>query len=808
MTRRPRVCLLTNEVYPARPGGIGRLMHNFAIQNRDAGQPADLHFLVHGAAPGEIAALEAHFGDAATFHTCPDLGSSADPLARILAGDRIYPADMAPHYRTAYACHLGLLSAEAQSGGPFDYVEIPDLAGWGHAILAARDAGLAHQGSRIVCRLHSSQGMITRAERYSHHPSAWFGAAFDMERHCIAHADLIVGHVASVITANADHYGLGPDWLARTRCDFPPILLDGDTPPPEDTTTPDFAFSSRLQPFKRPDVFIRAAVLFFERNPDYAGRAVVMSYGWDEVYIDGLRALVPDSLGDKVVFQMDYTPAERDALLARSICVIPSNYESLCLFAFEAAQMQRPIILARDCVAFGQSDRWRDRENCLMFDGSFMDLARAMERAVTWRPETFADATPDAPYWDNLPDPPAPRPAPDAPIPVLCYGVRSRHQINALLLRHQTAGLGTHPLHIVVPNHLSDVKGSGAVTIHPASGPDPDGGQIAAIAAGLGAAHVALVCGDHEVSRAFLDMAAGVVAAMRDVALVSSHVRVIDPGDTAAPAITLATGDGACLALQENSVAPAAAVVSVAALAHVDPAAGDYWFDVLARRLALDGARIVIAPAPMIEVQADTPARRNSAQLSAGVADEAGMVAGLPGRMLGLRLHLPRTEVRDTRDTVIGIPEFYHARLVWPDPNPRDFELVGLRTHLGGLLTHPTHGGLITAAALEVVVPEGTRSLWVDVANASDQNGGVCFAVAVAQDVPGPDAFQAMQDGTTPEGLWLTPWIDVPPGRVAQRDFDLPAGVGGRILLLCKLPDYVDSDAYCWAIWKRVELRR
>lgn len=808
-----RVCLLTNEVYPAQKGGIGRLMHNFCLQNTELGRPVDLHILLHGIGAEEFGHLRAHFAGHATLHRCPDLGELGDDMSRAFAADRVHHRDYAAHYRTAWACHQGLLKAEAASGGPFDVVEIPDFGGWGHAILAARNAGLAHRGSFIACRLHSSQGMITRAEPYSHQPSLWFGALFDMERTCIAGADLIVGHVPAVIDANAAHYGFGPDWRARTVAEFPPILLDA--PPPAEGAepeAPDFVFSSRLQPFKRPELFVRAAILFFERRPDYPGRALLLSYGWDEDYILWLKDQVPNALRDKVVFRDTYTAAERDAILSRAVIVIPSNYESLCLFAFEAAQMGRPVILARDCVAFGASDRWRDDHNCLMFDGSFADLADAMARAADgWRPRGQANAAADAPYWT---DPrrvaarkasPAPFPG---PVPILCHGVDSAHALNTLVLRHRTSALRDHPTHVIVPRDL--VRPDAAnLHFHAASGILPDPAEIAHIALSLDAPHILMMRADVELHPSFPAAAAHALAHDPNLRLVSTHLVVRNPSTPAEFGIRLATGDAATVAMQENAVAAPVALVATEAIRRFgfDSMARDLWWEAFTRRLALSGAPVLVLPAVLAEVPGSELAVPDDTRVSAGIADEAGRAAGLRPRLLGQRMGGARRQ-RGEATATFGLRELYRASLAWPQPNPRDFELVGIRSHLGGLLTHPVNGRRITAANLNALVPAPIRAVRVSLLNASDLNDGVEMALALAEQPLDEAGFRALERNEAVSGLHLSEWQSLAPGEGAERELPMPVDRPCRLYLFSRLPSHSDSDAYGWAIWKSVEFLR
>ncbi|MEO8881819.1 MAG: hypothetical protein ABI377_00080, partial [Devosia sp.] len=67
---------MTNEIYPVHPGGVGRLMYNFAVNNLEAQTPVDLHYLL----PREVGAHEdvirQTYANLATVHFCSaDLAS-------------------------------------------------------------------------------------------------------------------------------------------------------------------------------------------------------------------------------------------------------------------------------------------------------------------------------------------------------------------------------------------------------------------------------------------------------------------------------------------------------------------------------------------------------------------------------------------------------------------------------------------------------------------------------------------------------------------------------------------------------------
>ena len=81
------LCLVTNELYPLSAGGIGRLMYNFAVQNRDSGGPVNLHFLV----PVELLRkndnqrkAEEAYADLAQIHVAPDLNQSQTVINKLM----------------------------------------------------------------------------------------------------------------------------------------------------------------------------------------------------------------------------------------------------------------------------------------------------------------------------------------------------------------------------------------------------------------------------------------------------------------------------------------------------------------------------------------------------------------------------------------------------------------------------------------------------------------------------------------------------------------------------------------------------
>jgi glycosyltransferase involved in cell wall biosynthesis len=381
------ICFITNELHPFAPGGIGRLMYNFAVQNRDRKtNRRNFYFLISSLDLPNYEMLAEYFEehDLGTVIATPTefsyLGEQESRLFHCIPNEYSGPSFV----RKSIEYYNGLLYLEARYGIQLDLIEFPDYGGLGFATLAAKHAGLAFRNTMITVRLHSTGGIIHDAEPFYHRKGKGELSFFELERQCLEQAELVVSHLPVITTANQNFYSFKSTWQKKVIHEFPPIFLEGDEifDSKADEATRDFIFSSRLQPFKRPDLFIKAAVIFLDCNPIYEGRFYVVSYGWDKAYINWLQNLVPKQYKDCIHFIFNAEASLRNKLLQNSIVVIPSNYESLCLFAYESALRGNKLILNRQCLAFGEAPYWQEGENCLKFDGTADDLARAYERAL------------------------------------------------------------------------------------------------------------------------------------------------------------------------------------------------------------------------------------------------------------------------------------------------------------------------------------------------------------------------------------------------------------------------------------------
>lgn len=825
---KPAICFVTNELYPLGPGGIGRMLYNFARYNEMMGFPAEIHFLVPpellSSRPDAAMLLSGTFDGVAQVHVCPALGSRPDLMAQLLARAESHPWTLEWYQANSYRYYQGLLAAERKRGAPFDIIEFPDFGGWAVASIEAKRAGLAFSRTLIAARIHSTQGVLYRAERFHHHPGHSLGIFFDAERHLLAHADLIVAHERSVLALNEAHYGLAERWRGRSQLEFPPILLDnGDRSVTIEPAPVDFIFSSRLQPCKRPDLFIRAAILFLERHPDHPGSFRLVSYGWDEAYIAGLRALVPDALKDRIVFLFGASAAERESHLARSIVVVPSDYESLCLFAFEASTMGCRVILNGRCPAFGPTSRWRDEENCLLFDGSVEGLADAMEKALEWRPSAPVSVTPDTPYWLRPEAWPArrnPATAKERPgVTVVCHGIRSPAEFE----RHFDT-----VLHLGV--ELDVKSGKDAVQfLLPRADFSPDGPEARRIAAHgwqavftsgknecpemlsrrLAATErevVLLYPFGFEAAPGFVTAALAAMARDPNLALVGGHVELVDARTGRSDYLRGYSGEAPSTALLSSRIVPPFCLLRRELPARVpfDPKAGDLWFEVFARECALKGENILVLPMVAATMDAFIAGRRETTKkISAGLMDAAAMAAGMSARLLSLDPVQPPGDGPDRPLSWHG----EHLRAVsriHPGGRVRDWEPVQWHGDGEGIVLRPIARELTIG---ELRGPHRRLGrIAAHVRNLDENTGGVEAAIALARGNTATERILAHLNGDdAADDVALSAWHTLGPGRQVLIELSAYGASRGndRLLLIARLPQ---GEEGCRLAFERVEL--
>ncbi|HZH74455.1 MAG TPA: glycosyltransferase, partial [Archangium sp.] len=212
-------------------------------------------------------------------------------------------------------------------------------------------------------------------------------------------------------------------------------------------------FITKIQPNKRPDLFVRAAAIVMLQRPEYMGKAVLSCHSFDSAYLERIRQLVPESLRERFIFSQP--GPDRESLIRDGIVVVPSRFESLNLTAYEASVAGAVLLVNGACPAFGEDTPFVDGLNCLKFDGSVEDLAGAMERAIDGVELKPVAWTVTRPFWETprVKVARTPEPGPQ-PLVSVCISNRNRGRLLPETLASLAAS--NHPkLEVVVVDDAS-----------------------------------------------------------------------------------------------------------------------------------------------------------------------------------------------------------------------------------------------------------------------------------------------------------------------------------------------------------------
>jgi hypothetical protein len=227
----------------------------------------------------------------------------------------------------------------------------------------------------------------------------------DLERKALSDADIVVGHLDGVVDDVQDHFGFTSAWRTRVAVEHPPVLID--SPEMERVTafeedTP-LVFTSKVQWVKRPHAFINGVIGFMQAEPGYKGDAMLLAHVVDEELRRHCCSLVPEHLNDRVRFLWGLSDKMRERIIARSVAIFPSAYESFCLATYEASKLGALVVVNDENPAFKPGTPWVAGENCEVFDGtaeSLVNTLRDLWHRRGARPHRPVEISPPAkPYW-------------------------------------------------------------------------------------------------------------------------------------------------------------------------------------------------------------------------------------------------------------------------------------------------------------------------------------------------------------------------------------------------------------------------
>lgn len=369
---------VTTELYPYTAGGIGRVMFNMLRTMEAADRERTVVIVLDHAV--NLITFQASFPGVELV-----LLSTRDDVHERYAAGRRHPPEWAysdTRWHWNSSAVLRALQGLARERH-IDYVEFPDWGGLGFCTIQEKLLTGFLKDAILAVRLHSTHTSLLKAEARA------VGMAdlnlADIERKCLRDCDRIVAQLGSVSRAVREIYGFSSgEWDERVVCHAPPVLLDQhkqcDHTANADLTA-DILFTSKIQRFKRPDLFIRGVAGFMRERVEFTGKAGLSAHSTDAEYDTQIGKLIPADLASRFEFMPNLTAEERERCIAAATVVVSGGFESFCLAAYEASLLGARVILNGRNPAFDESSPWRDGINCIKFDGTASGLTAALSRS-------------------------------------------------------------------------------------------------------------------------------------------------------------------------------------------------------------------------------------------------------------------------------------------------------------------------------------------------------------------------------------------------------------------------------------------
>jgi hypothetical protein len=404
MTETGEIVLVTTELFPFMSGGIGRLSYNTLLKMTPEERARTTMILTeHIVDEDRFAALfpEVTFYQLETY----DFSNIEDGLRWAVEAER--------NWLTIATKTLAVLKDIALRT-PIAFVEFPDWSGYGFATIQEKRLTGFLADATIAVRLHSTETVLVFAE--SRLLQQIDLQRYDVERLALRDCDMVIGHLQPVVDLTRKIFGLDQEsWDARLFIADPPLTLN-DGAFAEKSIIPQqakhIAFSSKFQECKRPEVFVRGAADFVARSDDFDGTVEFACTLLENAYTGAVLDAIPKSLRRRFVSHDRLSMQKRDDILAQSIVVFATGFESYCLAAYEAAALGSVVVLNGTNPAFGDGTPWIDGVNCIKFDGTTHGLSTALSRCMGIAKPMDVLCPPDAAQPWQLPARPAKAPLP------------------------------------------------------------------------------------------------------------------------------------------------------------------------------------------------------------------------------------------------------------------------------------------------------------------------------------------------------------------------------------------------------------
>lgn len=361
---------VTPELSPFTNGGIGRVIHN--IINLMSQEERSRTFII---------GLDFTFSESDLQAVLPgvrllNINSNQDDNSRLELPSWAF-TNTGWHWKSMLV--LRALKYLEAVGTEIDYVEFPDWGGLGFCTTQEKLLFGFLNDCTLSVRLHSCTAVLLRHEHDI--PSIQTLGLIDLERKAIRDCDLLVGQLEEVAEETRGILDIeSHEWYSKLHIHSPPVLVDRvyARQATGAAIDQDILFTSKIQPFKAPDIFIRGVSGFMNSTPSYTGKAILCAHSFDQVYLGKVLKLIPPDLASRFEVRNDLTGSAREALISRSTVVVSSRFESYCLAAYEASLVGARLIINGSNPAFRDSTPWIENENCIKFDGTAHSLTEAL----------------------------------------------------------------------------------------------------------------------------------------------------------------------------------------------------------------------------------------------------------------------------------------------------------------------------------------------------------------------------------------------------------------------------------------------
>lgn len=397
--KKRRVCFVSFELAPFTGGGIGTWLANTLNAYRDTSTQFEILFATtHPPAKQEF---QRRFPGVILHAINVD-----EPDPQALSGRALARDDFATHAQWCSYLFMAALERLQTTTGRFDVIEFIDWCGTAFYSINAKRLGRSFQDTVLSVRLHVTETVLRAYETREWVQDNLIIA--DLERQALLNADVVVGHLAPVADACQKIFGFPDDWRARCIIELPPVVVanpSNNIAPPSNVTN--LVFTSKIQSFKRPEIFARGVSRFIGEAHHYSGTAHFLALEVDRSLKARCEFAFPESLSSRVLFGGPSDIASREAMISKSVAVFPGVFEAFCFAAYEASMVGATVILNRNNPGFGDSTPWIDGKNCIKFDGTVQDLHLKLSdlfQADARNPklEPVAVCAAERPYWTTV----------------------------------------------------------------------------------------------------------------------------------------------------------------------------------------------------------------------------------------------------------------------------------------------------------------------------------------------------------------------------------------------------------------------